>query len=201
MVQAANAFREQLGRHEAMTKVVSKVVLGSDGVTISMCRRTLREVIGLERDGCIEGQAELTVPIDLTRTRGVLRFKVTGAEDASVQEAPALIGATVKSRGWLAQILRGEAASQRDLAAQEGYDERYVSGLLPLAFLSPEIREAVLESKQPEHWSLDTLLGKVPLDWNNSEVYSSESNAALNLALAGVQEKTSFTLDNSPTLV
>ena len=59
----------------------------------------------------------------------------------------------------------------------------------------------MLESKQPEHWSLDTLLGKVPLDWNNSEVYSSESNAALNLALAGVQEKTSFTLDNSPTLV
>ena len=96
MVQAANAFREQLGRHEAMTKVVSKVVLGSDGVTISMCRRTLREVIGLERDGCTEGEAELTVPIDLTRTRGVLRFKVTGAEDESIQEAPALISAIVK---------------------------------------------------------------------------------------------------------
>ena len=166
IVQAANAFREQLGRREAMTTAVSKVVLGTDGVTISVCRRTLREVIGLGREHCAEGQAEVTVAIDLTRTRGVLRFKVAGAEDESVQEAPALISAIVKSRGWLDRILRGEAASQRDLAAQEGYDERYVSRLLPLAFLSPEITEAVLDGKQPEHWSLDTLLGKVPLDWN-----------------------------------
>ncbi len=83
------------------------------------------------------------------------------------KEAPALISAIVKSRGWLARILHGEASSQRDLAAQEGYDERYVSRLLPLAFLSPEITEALLEGKQPEHWSLDTLLGKVPLDWSD----------------------------------
>ena len=165
IVKTAEAFAQQLGRHEAMTKAVSKVILGGDGVMISVCRRTLREVIGLESEGCAEGQAEVTVAIDLTRTRGVLRFKVAGSEDESVQEAPALIGAIVKSRGWLDRILRGEAASQRDLAAQEGYDERYVSRLLPLAFLSPEITEAVLEGTQPEHWSLDTLR-KVPLDWS-----------------------------------
>lgn len=96
----------------------------------------------------------------------MLRFTVAGAEDESVQEIPALIGAIVKSRSWLYRILRGEAASQRDLAAQEGYDERYVSRLLPLAFLSTEITEAVIDGKQPEHRILDTLLGKLPLDWN-----------------------------------
>lgn len=100
-MQAASAFAEQLGRHEAMTTAVPKVVLGSDGVMISVCRRTLRETIGLERDGCAEGQAQVTVAIDLTRGRGVLRFKVAGSEDESVQEAPALICAIVKSRGWL----------------------------------------------------------------------------------------------------
>ena len=175
IVRTAAAFEEQLGRHEAVTKAVSKVVLGSGGVTTSLCRRTLREVIGLEREGCAEGHVELTVAIDLTRTRGVLRFKVAGAEGESVQEAPALIGAIVKSRGWLDRILRGDAASQRDLAAQEGYDERYVSRLLPLAFLSPEITEAVLEGTQPEHWSLNTLLGKVPLDWTEQRDLLSSS--------------------------
>ncbi len=114
IVQGANAFGKQLGRHEAMIKAVTKVVLGTDGVTISVCRRTLREVIGLEREGCAEGCVELTVAIDLTRARGVLRFKVVGAEDQSLQEAPALIGAIVKSRGWLDRILHGEATSQRD---------------------------------------------------------------------------------------
>ena len=135
-------------------------------MTISVCRRTLREAIGLEGKACTEGQAELTVAADLTRSRGVLRFKVAGAEDDQNRAAPALISAVVKSQGWLDRILRGEVSSQRDLAAQEGYDERYVSRLLPLAFLSPEITEAVLEGRQPEHWSLDTLIGKVPLSWS-----------------------------------
>ena len=166
IVRAADVFREQLGRHEAMIKAVAKVVLRKDCVTISVDRRALRAAIGLQREGCAKGLTELTVPVDLTRTRGVLRFKVTGAEDGSSREAPALISAIVKSRGWLDRILRGEVSSQRELAATEGYDERYVSRLLPLAFLSPEITEAVLDGKQPEHWSLDTLLGKVPLDWN-----------------------------------
>jgi site-specific DNA recombinase len=60
-----------------------------------------------------------------------------------------------------------DAASQRDLAAKEGLDERYVSRLLPLAFLSPEITEAILEGTQPQHWCLDTLLGRVPLNWQD----------------------------------
>jgi site-specific DNA recombinase len=166
VVRAAKVFGEQLGRHEAMIKGVAKVVLEKDGVVISVCRRALRAAIGLEWEGCAEGQAKVKVAIDLTRSRGVLRFKVAGAESECVQEAPALISAIVRSRGWLDRILCGEVASQRDLAAQEGYDERYVSRLLPLAFLSPEITEAVLEGTQPEHWSLDTLLGKVPLDWS-----------------------------------
>ena len=40
IVRAANLFEEQLGRHEAMIKAVSKVVLAGDGVTISVCRRS-----------------------------------------------------------------------------------------------------------------------------------------------------------------
>ena len=51
IVRAANAFGEQLGRHEAVTTAVSKVVLGSNGVTISVCRKTLRGVIGLAQEG------------------------------------------------------------------------------------------------------------------------------------------------------
>ena len=57
VVRAANAFGEQLGRREAMTTAVSNVILGTGDVTISLCRRTLREAIGLDRDGCAEGQS------------------------------------------------------------------------------------------------------------------------------------------------
>jgi site-specific DNA recombinase len=165
IVRAVEAFHETFGLQQALTKTVVKVVAGTDSVTISVDPRRLRAAIGLRDEGCTAGIAELTLPMKAAHFRGGIRIKVAG-DDSRSQEAPALLSALVKSRGWLEQILRGEPTSQRDLAAKEGYDERYVSRLLPLAFLSPEITEAVLDGTQHEHWSLDTLLGNVPLDWN-----------------------------------
>lgn len=160
IVRAAAAFSEQPRRHEAMIRAVTKVVLGKEGMTIFACRRTMRETVGLEREACTEGQAEVTITIDLTRTRGVVRFKVAGAEDDSTREAPTLISAVVKSREWLDRILRGEVSSQRTWQHRKAMTNDMSAGFCPW-------RSYLLRShgKQPEHWSLDTLLGKVPMDW------------------------------------
>jgi len=103
------------------------------------------------------------------RIGGELRFTIAGDKGGAKQEA--FVAAVVRSRSWLDRILSGDAASQRDLSAKEGMDQRYVSRLLPLAFLSPEITEAILDGTQPQHWCLDTLLGKVPLDWQDQRKF------------------------------
>ena len=71
----------------------------------------------------------------------------------------------MKARDWLERILRGEAANQRDLARLTGYDERYVSKILLLAFLAPDITESILQGFQPAHWCLGSMAGKIALDW------------------------------------
>jgi hypothetical protein len=63
-------------------------------------------------------------------------------------------------------MLRGDTANQRSIAAETGHDERYVSRILPLAFLSPDLIEAILEGRHLPRLSLDANLRSIAMDWS-----------------------------------
>jgi site-specific DNA recombinase len=68
---------------------------------------------------------------------------------------------------WLDLLESGQAASIADLAQRVGTDERYVSRLLKLAFLAPDIIDAILDGRQPRSLSLERLKKiELPLSWN-----------------------------------
>jgi hypothetical protein len=49
--------------------------------------------------------------------------------------------------------------------ARQRLNERYISRIIPLAFLAPDITEAILEGRQPTHMTLETLRDDTPADW------------------------------------
>jgi len=57
-------------------------------------------------------------------------------------------------------------SNQRALAKQTGFDERYISRIIPLAFLAPDITEAILEGRQAADLSLEKCAGEIPLEWS-----------------------------------
>jgi site-specific DNA recombinase len=51
------------------------------------------------------------------------------------------------------------------LAKQTGFDERYISRIIPLAFLAPDITEAILEGRQVPDLSLEKCVVELPFVW------------------------------------
>ena len=59
----------------------------------------------------------------------------------------------------------GVHATLEDLARAKGVHATYVSRILRLTLLAPEIVEAILDGRQPAELQLDDLLEGFPLEW------------------------------------
>jgi site-specific DNA recombinase len=61
-------------------------------------------------------------------------------------------------------------SNQRAIAAETGLDERYISRVLPLAFLAPDLTETILEGTQSSTLDLGRCLKPLPPDWKEQRV-------------------------------
>ena len=61
-------------------------------------------------------------------------------------------------------------ATIEDLARAKGVAPSYVSRVLRLTLLAPEIVEAILDGRQPAELQLDDLLEGFPLEWEGQAV-------------------------------
>jgi hypothetical protein len=78
--------------------------------------------------------------------------------------------ADVDPRTPLLWVLRGRARSLRELAERDGITRRYVRRLVDLAFLSPELVEAILQGPQPVELTATRLTElDLPLDWADAK--------------------------------
>ena len=65
-------------------------------------------------------------------------------------------------------LVTGRVGSVAELAAIEGVSDRYVSSVLPLAFLAPEIVEAIAAGRQPADLTAHQLVRSIDLpgEWS-----------------------------------
>ena len=112
---------------------------------------------------------DLTVAARLRR-RGVEAKLIVGPTEVN---APALdqhlIALVAQARLWFVQVIRGEVESVREIADRDGLDPSDVGRNLQLAFLAPDIVEAVLAGHQPVELTARRLkrVGSLPLEWEH----------------------------------
>ncbi len=81
-----------------------------------------------------------------------------------------LVKAMARAFRWKRMLESGEFATIAELAEREGIAPSYMTRVLRLTLLAPEVIERTLDGRQPERVSLDPLLRPFPVDWQQQRV-------------------------------
>ena len=115
----------------------------------------------------------ITVHIPMTfRKRGGRKLVVTpdGSEWAPRPRVDnAMVKALARAFRWRKMLDEGAHATLEDLARSKGIAKTYVSQILRLTLLAPDIVEAILDGQQPADLQLDDLLEGFPLEWEKQQ--------------------------------
>ena len=110
----------------------------------------------------------LRVPARLKLCSGEMRLVIPPGQRQELQPRPnaTLIKALTRAFKWKERLFTGAAPSTSAIAKEEGLTERYVSRIMRLAFLAPDIVEAILDGYQPVDLELERLLKVIPTSWD-----------------------------------
>jgi hypothetical protein len=81
----------------------------------------------------------------------------------------ALVQALVRAHRWRQLLEAGQYGSAADLAKAEKVNDSYLSRLLRLTLLAPDIVEAILDGRQPRSLEVSALLRPLPFIWEQQK--------------------------------
>ncbi|HMU31302.1 MAG TPA: hypothetical protein PKD43_14465 [Nitrospira sp.] len=117
------------------------------------------------------GSLTVSLPIKLIR-RGKC-MAVTLPDGTTVQPRPwddtptPIQQALARGHRWLEMLQSGKAQSLTEVAELEGMDRAYVSRMVNLTTLAPDIVAAILDETLPDHVTLFDLASGTPLLWDD----------------------------------
>lgn len=77
----------------------------------------------------------------------------------------ALVKAVIRAHRWRHMLESGEYSSSAELAKAEKVNDSYLSRILRLTLIAPDIIEAIVSGRQPCTLQLDDLLKPLPAAW------------------------------------
>ena len=137
---------------EQLRGLVERVELRPDSIAVQISRRELSRRCGTKTDPeYAEGDSPIRLSVPLTLRRRGVETKLVLRDAASQPRVPDpnLCRLVAEAHVWFAKLASGEAKSVRDLAQKVSAEETVVSRALPLAFLAPDVVEAILAGRQP----------------------------------------------------
>jgi hypothetical protein len=146
-------------------QIVESVELARGEIRIALKRDAL---LGMEGEDDQAASVVISVSGQVTRRGMANRVVVEGATGGSTPNEP-LIRAIACGRAWFEELASGRASSFGEIAARVGVTDRYVSRIVDLAFLAPDVAETMLNGEQPVDVTVRglTVDGSVPMPWHD----------------------------------
>jgi len=156
-------------QRQLLLEFVSRIDVQQDRLRMTLCAESLRCRIGHGNDRSQDsgtGTIPLDIPVWLQRRGIEMKFVITDESATTINPDLRLIATLARAHRWSEELRTGVASSIGDLVARHGVDQGDVSRCLPLAFLAPDIVEAILQGCQPGELTAARLKRiRLPLSW------------------------------------
>jgi len=141
-----------------INRFIQRVDLRQDGIrlTLSLASLLSPEVdLNIIRD----------VPMRMKRRGVEIRLIINGTGPVRVDQT--LLKTIVCAHKWFNDLATGRVKNMAEITSREGVDKSYVSRVVNLAFLAPDITESIIGGHQPADLSAEKLIRRIdlPLDW------------------------------------
>ena len=108
------------------------------------------------------------IPLTIRKRNG--RPKILPPDDVTLRDGraqdPHVLRAVARAWSWRRQLESGAASTIQDIAAAEKLSDRFVSRMMRLAFLSPEVLEQLVIRRVPPALSIVDLMAVAELPWS-----------------------------------
>ena len=161
---SAAAWREELGG------VLGKVTFGTGRLRIQISRKGLLAKLSVPT-GSLDSRDEFwafEIPYKLRNRGRQLKILPNGIVQATPSEPdPTLLKLMRRAHAWRQQLETGPPDTISGLAAANGVNASYFTRVLRIAYLAPDIIEAIVEGSQPPELTANKLvrIKKLPIDW------------------------------------
>src|SRR5438874_246766 len=157
-------------RAKIVRELVEQVIVDNRGIIIKMRRGAL---LGGQVPLCASEEPsgstiELKAAVDFKQRGAETKLVLAGLSQQNQPSRcdPTLLKAIARGRAWFEELATGRARSLGQIAERDGITRRYIRRLVDLAFLSPRLVEAILQSRQPVELTATRLAElDLPLDW------------------------------------
>ncbi len=150
---------------EALTRVTigeDRVVMIARNEAVAAKPHVVEGVVQRADDGL-----ELAISIRLKHRHGAVVIEAPDDHGSATRLDRALIRGVCLARSWARKLAAGEVPSILALARQSGFCNHYAAKLMPLAWLAPDLVDAILGGKQPPALTLGALMKHtLPTDWD-----------------------------------
>lgn len=133
--------------------LIERADLQPGKITIMLAEGALSELLGCALEHINDTELTVEAPFQMRR-RGVELKLHLGEVPSEIDQI--LVRNIVKARSWLTMVVGGKTIA--DIAQTEGLSNRRVQDLLHLAFLSPDLLEAIVSGEQPVGLTTDYLI-------------------------------------------
>ena len=139
-------------RRQSLRSLLHRVILYTDALRIVIKHAALSTLVSENGVTIAEPSnplIEFTVPIAIKRRGVEAKLIIRAAPSKAAEPDQDLINLVVTAHRWLGQLAGGEVRSIREIAQCENIHESDVGNSIQLAFLAPDIVEAILNGHQP----------------------------------------------------